>query len=149
MNREEIGAVVYEGALLLDQEDFKGFLRTCAPDFSYQITAFSPEIGKDMVWLKHDRQGMQGLFAMLPQHVRMKGRFKRHISIYRIGNEDGCARVLSSVLLIHTDIEGTSTLFAAGQYEDIIDVSGPTPLLTSREVRLETRSLGPGMHIPV
>lgn len=150
MNNEAIHRLIYASALKLDGEDFKGFLRHCGESFRYAIKAYSPELGKEMTWLDHGRKGMQDLFAMLPQHVRMKGRFKRHVSVYSIDrHEDGSAKVHSSVLLIHTDPEGNSKLFAAGQYDDVIDLSGDAPRLAERVVRLETRELGPGMHIPV
>lgn len=150
MNNEAVARLIYASVLKLDAEDFKGFLRHCGESFRYAIKAHSPELGKEMTWLDHGRKGMQDLFAMLPQHVRMKGKFKRHVSVYSIDpQEDGCTRVLSSILLIHTDLEGTSKLFAAGQYEDLIDLSGDAPLLVERVVRLDTRNLGQGMHIPV
>lgn len=149
MNDMDISRLIYTSALSLDAEDFNGFMTRCGQTFNYQITTFSPEIGRDMVWLDHDREGMQGLFSMLPKHVRIKGRFKRHVSIYSIDRDDNQAKVLSSVLLIHTDPQGVSKLFAAGQYRDVIDLTGATPQLMERTVRLDTRDLGPGMHIPV
>lgn len=150
MNNEAIARLIYASVLKLDAEDFKGFLRHCGESFRYAIKAYSPELGKEMTWLDHGRKGMQDLFAMLPQHVRMKGKFKRHVSVYSIDtHENGSVRALSSVLLVHTDLEGNSKLFAAGQYEDVIDLSGDAPLFSERVVRLETRNLGQGMHIPV
>ena len=150
MNNEAIAQLIYSAALKLDAEDFSGFLSQCDDEFRYSIRTYSPELGQDMVWLEHGLKGMQDLFVMLPQHVRMKGRFKRHVSIYSIDkDDDGHVRANSSVLLVHTDIEGRSKLFAAGQYDDIIEAEGETPCFLERTVRLETRDLGPGMHIPV
>jgi len=150
MNNDDITRLIYASALKLDAEDFKGFLRHCGESFRYVIKAYSPELGKEMTWLDHGRKGMQDLFAMLPQHVRMKGRFKRHVSIYSVElQEDGSVKAHSSVLLIHTDPQGCSRLFAAGQYLDVIDMGGDMPRLAERVVQLETRELGPGMHIPV
>lgn len=150
MSNDTIHRLIYASAQNLDAEDFKGFLRQCGDDFKYSIRAYSPELGQDMIWLEHGRKGMQDLFAMLPQHVRMKGRFKRHVSVYAVDHDgDGRARAQSSVLLVHTDPDGTSRLFAAGQYEDVIDTGGDAPRLVERTVRLETRDLGPGVHVPV
>lgn len=150
MSNDAITRLIYGAALKLDAEDFKGFLRQCGEDFTYSIRTFSPELGQEMVWLEHGRKGMQDLFAMLPQHVRIKGRFKRHVSVYSVDQQaDGRTRAHSSVLLVHTDPEGNSKLFAAGQYEDVIETTGEQPRLVERVVRLETRDLGPGMHVPV
>ncbi|MBX3608617.1 MAG: hydroxylase [Hydrogenophaga sp.] len=150
MNSEAIARMIYGAAIKLDAEDFKGFMRQCGDDFRYSIRSYSPELGQEMVWLEHDRKGMQDLFAMLPKHVRMTGRFKRHVSVYSVDRDDDRhARAHSSVLLVHTDMEGNSKLFAAGQYEDLIDTAGDTPRILERVVRLETRNLGPGVHVPV
>lgn len=150
MTNEDINRLIYTSALKLDAEDFKGFLRHCGESFRYSIKTFSPELGKEMTWLDHGRKGMQDLFAMLPQHVRMKGNFRRHVSVYTVDRQDdGKAKVHSSVLLIHTDPDGCSKLFASGQYFDVIDLGGDAPRLVERVVRLETRDIGPGMHIPV
>lgn len=150
MTNDHISRLVYTTALKLDAEDFKGFLRQCTEGFRYTIKTYSPELGQDMVWLDHNHQGMKDLFAMLPQHVRMRGRFKRHVSVYGIDRDgDTHVRAHSSVLLVHTDPDGNSKLFAAAQYEDVIDVSGEAPRLLERVVRLDTRDLSPGMHVPV
>jgi methanesulfonate monooxygenase small subunit len=150
MTNDDISRLVYSTAVKLDVEDFKGFLRQCDQEFRYTIKTYSPELGREMTWLDHDQKGMKDLFAMLPQHVRMKGRFKRHVSVYSVDRDgNDRARAHSSVLLVHTDPDGVSKLFAAGQYEDVIDTSGDKPLLVERVVRLETRELGPGMHVPV
>ena len=42
-----------------------------------------------------------------------------------------------------------SEMFAAGRYNDTIDMSGNRPLLRTREVRLDTRDLGGGTHFPI
>lgn len=150
MNNEDINRLIYASALKLDAEDFKGFLRHCGDSFRYAIKAYSPELGKEMTWLDHGRKGMQDLFAMLPQHVRMKGRFKRHVSVYSVDRqEDGTVTAHSSILLVHTDPEGNSKLFAAGHYNDVIELDGDAPRLIERVVYLETRELGPGMHVPI
>ena len=40
-------------------------------------------------------------------------------------------------------------MFAVGKYLDVIDLSGDAPLIASREVRLETKELGIGTHLPL
>lgn len=150
MNNEAIVRLICVAALKLDAEDFKGFMRQCTDEFRYSIRTYSPELGKEMVWLEHGHKGMLDLFAMLPNHVRMKGNFKRHVSVYFIDRDDDQhAHAYSSVLLFHTDLDGNSKLFAVGQYEDLIETAGETPRFLERVVRLETRNLGPGVHVPI
>ena len=148
MATEDIRTLIYKSSLMLDSENFAGFLDMCSDSFSYRISAYSPELGCDMIWLEHDRKELQGLFDMLPKHVRMPGKFRRHVSVYTVeGDGKGHANVMSSLMVLYTDLDGASTLFAAGQYTDVIDTSEPILRLLEREVRLDTRILGPGVHV--
>jgi methanesulfonate monooxygenase small subunit len=151
MNTEAIHRLIFNSAVKLDAESYKAFLALCTEDFHYSVVVYSPDLGKDMCWLEHGRKGMQDLFAMIPQHVRLKGRFRRHVSVYFVDADSAgaTATVVSSVMLIHTDQAGVSKLFAAGQYEDTVSLLGDTPRLHKRVVRLDTRDLSPGIHIPV
>ena len=116
-----IERLIYDSCLRLDLEDFGGFLDLCAPQFTYRITAFSPEIRKEMVWLQHDREGMQSVFENLYDHVRRLGSLHRHVTVYGIDQpDDGLFRVTSSFQVTHTDLEGRSKMFAVGRYFDLV-----------------------------
>jgi methanesulfonate monooxygenase small subunit len=39
-------------------------------------------------------------------------------------------------------------LFAIGKYYDTVDLNGDTPRLLARHVKLDTRDLGWGHHVP-
>ena len=39
-----VRALIYRGCLLLDQNDFKGWLDLCSPEFHYTVSTWSPEI---------------------------------------------------------------------------------------------------------
>ncbi len=149
VNERAIERLVYRSCRCLDDEDFAAYLALCAPGFRYRITAHSPEIRKDMIWLDHDRDGLAALFENLPEHVRRLGRLMRHASVYDLAMEGRTARVESSLVVIHTGLDGRSSVFAAGRYLDGIETDGEAPLLLSREVRLETRDLGIGSHVPI
>ena len=142
--------LIYDSCLLLDLEDFAGFIDLCAPEFTYRVTAYSPEIKKEMVWLEHDRAGMQALFENFYDHVRRLGSLHRQVAIYGIDRQDdGLFRVTSSFQVTHTDLEGRSKLFAVGRYHDLVCETAGGPRLSSRDARLETRELGSGSHLPI
>jgi len=148
--REAVRQLVGLSAQRLDAEDFAGYMALCAPAFHYRITAYSPEIRKDMIWLDQDRAGMEALLAMVPQHLRRLGGLSRQVSGETIeSGGGGTIEAVSSVLVINTDLEGRSTLFAVGRYHDKVDTAGAAPLLVSRRVHLETRDLGIGSHVPI
>lgn len=157
--REDSGAIVdavrdliYRGCLLLDQNDFQGWLDLCAPEFHYTISAYSPEIRREVVWLDHDHEGMASLIRMLPKHNSDLTPLTRHASVYTVENDPAAkeARAVTSVAIFSTSLDGGATeLFAVGRYHDVVALDGPAPRLKRRGVRLETRSLGIGKHWPL
>ena len=150
-DRTAIAEVVYRSCLALDAKDFKAYLALCDGEFRYTITAHSPEIRKDMVWLDHDKAGMQLLFTNLPRHNSDHSPVTRHATVYTVEPDaDGReANVVSALQVFKTTLDGGATeLFAVGRYIDTIKVDGIAPLLLKREVRLDTRQFGFGYHIP-
>ncbi len=70
MQDREIERLIYRSCRCLDEEDFAGYLDLCAVDFHYRITAHSPELRKEMIWLDHDRTGLAAAY-------RAASRFRR------------------------------------------------------------------------
>jgi methanesulfonate monooxygenase small subunit len=137
--------------MALDQKDFTGFLALCDPAFHYAITAYSPEIRKDMIWLEHDKAGMKLLFDNLPKHNSDHATLSRHATVYTIVPDaaKGEAKVVSALQVFKTTLDGGATeLFAVGKLHDTVKIDGTTATLVDRNVRLETRMFGFGFHIP-
>ncbi len=148
----EVKHLIYKGCLLLDQNDFEGWLRLCGPAFRYTISAYSPEIRRDMTWLDHDLEEMRNLIKMLPKHNSDQTPLTRHASVYTIDYDpaNAEARAVTSVTVFSTALDGgASELYAVARYHDTVDLGGPEPRLKRRIVRLETRSLGIGKHWPL
>jgi methanesulfonate monooxygenase small subunit len=151
-NSDAIRKLIGSACMALDAEDYARFLALCAPKFHYQLLAYSPEIRTEMIWMNYDRKGLETLFADLPHHLHVPlGTLFRHVSVYSIdpGERNGQAAATSSLLVIHTDPDGVSKLFAAARYADVVDISAEQPLLIKRTVRLETRDIGSGTPIPL
>jgi methanesulfonate monooxygenase subunit beta len=137
--------------MTLDAKDFAGYLELCDPEYRYAITAYSPEIRKDMTWLEHDKAGMQTLFTNLPRHNSDQSPLTRHVTVYTIEQDDAAkkAKVVSALQVFRTQIDGGATeLFAIGKLYDTVSLAGEAPRLLERQVRLDTRMLGYGYHIP-
>lgn len=151
MDRTAVEELVYQSCLLLDEKNFKGYLDLCEEQFRYTITAHSPEIRKDMVWLDHDKAGMQMLLTQLPRHNSDRSPLTRHATVYTV-NYDAAkqeAQVVTSLQVFKTELDGGATaLFAVGKYLDTIKLNGGKPKLARRVVKLDTRMLGIGYHIP-
>jgi methanesulfonate monooxygenase subunit beta len=151
-SNDAIRELIANVCMSLDAEDYARFLSFCGPEFRYQMLAYSPEIRTEMIWMNYDRKGLETLFADLPHHLHVPlGALFRHVSVYTIesGERPGIATVHSSVLVVLTDPDGVSKLFAAAQYLDVVDVTGERPLLVGRTTRLATRDVGSGTPIPL
>jgi anthranilate 1,2-dioxygenase small subunit len=80
-----------------------------------------------------------------PQHYR-------HIvsGVQIVGGDERALQVRSSFLVVRTlDLDGDMKLFATGQCEDLVDVSGPAPLFRARHFKLDSRVVETLMVIPL
>ena len=149
--RHAIEELVYRSCMTLDERDFKGFLDLCDDGFRYTVTAYSPEIRKDMVWLDYDKAGMDALFTNLPRHNSDHSPITRHATVYTVsvdaaGQE---AQAVSALQVFRTQLDGgASELFAVGRFHDTIKLTGAAPKLLKRVVKMETRLMGIGYHVP-
>ena len=143
--------LVHRSCIALDDLDFDGFLQLCADDFRYTVQAYSPEIRREMVWLDHDKAGMAGLFANLDRHHSDHSPLTRHATVQTIQLDAarGEAAVVSGLQVFRTKLDGGETsLYAVGRLHDSVIVQGERALLSRRLLRLTTRALGVGSHVP-
>ena len=147
--RQQIEELVYRSCLALDDRDFKSFLELCDADFRYKVTAWSPEIRKEMTWLDHDRKGMETLFAQLPRHNSDHSPLTRHATVYTVRMNGTQAEVVSALQVFRTALDGGATeLYSVARLVDTVKLDGGEPKLAQRVVKIETRQLGFGSHIP-
>jgi methanesulfonate monooxygenase small subunit len=149
--RDAISELICRSCMTLDAKNFSAYLELCDPAYRYAITAYSPEIRKDMTWLEHDKAGMQTLFANLPKHNSDQSPLTRHVTVYTVKpSDDGQqAEVVSAVQVFRTSLDGGATeLYGVARLIDTVKLDGGSPKLASRVVRMETRQLGFGSHIP-
>ena len=148
--RQAVEELVYRSCLALDAKDYKAYLALCDEDFRYTISTYSPEIRREMVWLDHDRKGLETLFTNLPRHNSDHSPLTRHATVYTVDlDSSGNASVVSALQVFRTQLDGgASELFAVGRFHDTVTLHGEAPRLARRVVRLETRLLGYGYHIP-
>lgn len=147
--RQAVEELVYRSCLALDQRDWKGFLELCDDEFRYTITTYSPEIRKDMIWLDHDKKGIDTLLTNLPRHNSDHSPITRHATVYTVEVGKDAASVVSALQVFRTQLDGgASELFAVGRFHDTVKLNGSSPKLAKRVVKLDTRLLGYGYHIP-
>jgi methanesulfonate monooxygenase subunit beta len=145
--RQSVEELVYRSCLALDTKDYKAFLALCDEEFRYTISTYSPEIRREMVWLDHDRKGMETLFTNLPRHNSDHSPLTRHATVYTVDFDSSTASVVSALQVFKTALDGGATeLFAVGRFHDTVSLQNLK--LARRLVRLETRLLGYGYHVP-
>ncbi len=143
---------LYRTCLSLDARSFKEWLDVCAEDFTYVISAWSPEIRKDVIFLDLNLDGLATLVKHLPRHNSDQSAFTRHMNVYTVEaqSQEGLYAATSSVAIYRTELDGgTTRLFALGRYHDKLRATPEGWRFAAREVRLETRNLGIGTHYPL
>ncbi len=150
---------IYRSTIMLDQQDWDGWLARCDDRFQYAIRSWSPEINKDLTYLALDRNGLASMVKLLPKHNTDHSPLTRHTSVYTVDVDDGSksAKAVSSVIVyqnlldgINSHIDaGESRLFLVGKYLDTFTIEGDKAMFLSREVRIENRRLDKGSHWPI
>jgi len=149
--RRTVEELVYRSCLALDTKNWNAFLALCDPSFRYTIATYSPEIRRDQVWLDHDKAGMTTLFTNLPKHNSDHSPITRHATVYTVDVKDGAdeAEAVSALQVFKTALDGGATeLFAVARMVDIVKLDDGTPKLAQRVIKMETRHLGFGSHVP-
>lgn len=150
-DRVAVEELIYQTCTTLDQSDYSAFLGLCDEHFEYKLSAFSPEIKKDMTWLDHGRAEIEDLFNTLPKHNSDHAPLTRNAVVYKVDFDSAKkqANVVTALQIFRTALNGGAThVFAVGKYYDTISLAGETPTLVKRHVKLDTRDLGWGSHIP-
>jgi methanesulfonate monooxygenase small subunit len=150
---------IYRSTILLDRQDWDGWLNHCDSEFQYAIRAWSPEINKDLTYLALDLPGLASMIKLLPKHNTDHSPLTRHTSLYTVDLDDGgkTAKAVSSVIVyqnlldgINSHIDaGESRLFLVGKYIDTLKIDQGKATFLTREVRIENRRLDKGSHWPI
>jgi hypothetical protein len=155
-----VEALVYESCLALNAEDWKAFLGCCDREaFRYRIVNYSPEIRREQCWMDRDWKGMKSLLDLLPRHNSDHSPLTRHATVYRVVLDEEAkeADATTLVTIYRTELDGgnshfesgQTSLFAVGKYEDRVRLDGEGGAkLLRRTVRLDTRQIGMGSHVP-
>jgi methanesulfonate monooxygenase small subunit len=94
---------------------------------------------------------MATLFRTRPRHHSDRAPLMRHATVYTVDFEHDRtrAKVISALQVFRTALDGGATsLYAVGKLHDTVQLADGEALLSARIVRLETRQLGIGSHIP-
>lgn len=142
----DASAFVARSCKYLDAGETEQWLSLCAPELSYQIVAFSEELGMHMHWLDHKRDELVALFKNIPSHVRTEGKFFRQSGIAINCEEDGLV-FETPVAIYHTSLRGETAVYAVCRYRDRLTVRNESVLLSERIVSTDTKTFRFGSHM--
>ena len=156
---EAVKDTIYRSCLLMDDERWSDWLKLCDDGFYYKVTAYSPEIRKDMIYFDADHGQLSSMCDLLPKHNTDHSPLKRHAVVYTVDLDDGgtSAEAVTSFVIYQNMLDGVNShidagenhLFAIGRYIDMFRLADDAARFVSREVRLETRRLDKGTHWPL
>ena len=141
--------LVAKSCTYLDREAYAEYLALLDGDYEYTISNYSPDLRKDMIHLKVNKEELANLVGNIHNHIRLQGSLFRQASLYAFEQRDGLYEAMSYVTVTHTNLDGVSAVFCVGRYHDRISIDARGALLKSREFRMETRDIGPGCHYPI
>jgi methanesulfonate monooxygenase small subunit len=104
-----------------------------------------------MIWLEHDKAGLTTLFETLPRHKSDPAPLARHLTVYTVTvSSDGAqAQAITALQVFRTSLDGGATeLFGVGKIHDTVALAADGARLLNRHIKLDTRMLGIGSHIP-
>jgi methanesulfonate monooxygenase small subunit len=92
---------------------------------------------------------METLFAQLPRHNSDHSPLTRHATVYTVKMNGTSAEVVSALQVFRTQLDGGATeLYSVARLIDTVKLDGGAPKLARRVVKMDTRQLGFGSHIP-
>ena len=99
--REAIRELIARVGRLLDTKDFAAVIASFAEPGSYVLRAYSPEIGKEMIWMSVKRAELLRLLKESAEHVHDLADRTHQITVDQISLEKGeaLARSTFSVLM--------------------------------------------------
>jgi 3-phenylpropionate/cinnamic acid dioxygenase small subunit len=148
--RDQIWDLVAKSCAYLDHEEYSKYLGLVDDRYEYAIVNFSPDLRKDMVLLQLNRVDIENLFDNIHNHIRLPGRLFRQASMYGVEPvQDGLFVATTYLTVVHTDLDGASSVFCVGRYHDRLSVGDQSARLVSRRFHMETRDIGPGCHFPI
>jgi len=149
LEKEAIRALIQQTAVLLDREEFDGWIDLFALDSEYELVTYGPELRAAMTWWKSERENLKSVLGEVSEHVRDAGRRRHLVTPISITVSGATATAQSNFVVVRTDPDGSSDVYAAGRYEDELVSEGGGWRYAVHRCVLDTRMLGTGTHVPL
>lgn len=153
-SRQRVEDFVNTVACAIDDDELERFPLFFAEDATYKIISrFNADRGLPLAPLNCTGRKMivDRITSLRQANIYPEHRYRHLISSVRIVPSDNpdVVDVRSSYLVIRIMADGTSSIYSSGEYHDRIRVDGATPLLVSRTVVCDSKSIDSVLVIPI
>ena len=146
--------LIYEWARAIDENRVEAIAELMRDDGRYTvISRFNADRGLPLAIIDaHSAAQLRDRILSMRQANVYEPHHYRHITsgVQIIGEQNGLLEVRSNFLVVRTlEIDGSMMLYASGQAQDLVDVSGAAPRFASRRLVFDSRAVETLMVIPI
>ena len=146
--------LLYEWARAVDENRVEVIAELLAPEGRYTVQSrFNADRGLPhaLIDARSPAQLRDRIHSMRLANIYEPHHYRHLVSgVQVVGGEPAALQVRSSFLVVRTmELDGDMKVFAAGQAEDVVDVTGATPLFRSRRLKLDSRVIETLLVIPI
>lgn len=146
--------LIFEWARAIDENRVEAIAELMRDDGRYTvISRFNADRGLPLAIIDaHSAAQLRDRILSMRQANVYEPHHYRHITsgVQIIGEQNGLLVVRSNFLVVRTlEIDGSMMLYASGQAQDLVDVSGAAPRFASRRLVFDSRAVETLMVIPI
>jgi anthranilate 1,2-dioxygenase small subunit len=146
--------LVYEWARAIDENRVEAICDLLAPQGSYTVQSrFNADRGLPhaLIAAASPAQLRDRIMSMRKANIYEPHHYRHILSgVQIVGGEPAALQLRSNFLVVRTmDLDGDMKLFATGQCEDVVDVTGAQPVFRSRRFLLDSRVVETLLVIPL
>ena len=147
----ELNRLIHASGRYLDDHEFQAYLDLYREEGTYSIVTKAPELPEPMIWMQRTRGELQERISSMSEHEwEISGvEQTRVLSVDLIEVNGKTANTSSSFALYHTGLEGLTSCYAVGRYDDCWEKATDSWKLGSRRVVLKTRQLSMLSPLPI
>jgi methanesulfonate monooxygenase small subunit len=137
--RDRIRELIRTASRLQDSESFEEWAALFSEGGVYEVHAFSPEINRQMTWMRASRSQLEQLFKEMDNHVCEHAKRAHLVMEIHLDVTGERAAALSRFAVFKTNQRGETQIFAVGQYQDELTCESGQWRFEKRQVLLDTR----------
>jgi anthranilate 1,2-dioxygenase small subunit len=146
--------LLYEWARAIDENRVEDICQLMAPDGRYRVQSrFNADrnLPHSLMDAHSAAQLRDRILSMRQANVYEPQHYRHIVSgVQIVGGDGALLQVRSNFVVVRTlELDGNMLVFAAGQCEDVVDVTGGQALFRSRHFKLDSRAVETLMVIPL